>query len=125
MAVVQAMRRWQRGAVARRSDPDTSHEAAKSLPAAVLNIRQAAIGAALAFNGGRGTDEQIADLYHGMENAPWQSPSSLRTRRNELVKMGVVRDTGERIANRRGNNVVVWELVAERECEYRGEHADG
>lgn len=118
---IQVMRRWQRGAVARRTDPDTSHEAAAKLTPAILNIRHAGVGAAMAFNGGSGTDEQIAQIYGGLENAPWQSPSSLRTRRNELVKMGVVRDTGERVLNRRGNKVVVWELTNDRECEYRGE----
>jgi len=91
--------------LARTSDPDTSHAAARSVKA--RTERQEAILAALDALGGTGTDEDIADVYDG----PQQSDSGMRTRRAELVSKGLVVDTGQRARIRSGNRAIVWGRV--------------
>ncbi len=102
-------------AVARRTDPDTSHAAAASVKE--LTKKQKAVLAILRVlteSMGGATDEQIADAYQ--TNLPWerlpeQSDSGLRTRRSELVRKGVVVDSGERRRNRAGRQCAVWKAV--------------
>ncbi len=48
---------------------------------------------------------------------PDQSASGIRTRRNELVELGVIRDSGKREKLRSGRYGVVWEVVPENERE--------
>ncbi len=87
-------------AVARRSDPDTSWEAARS----VTNLRksQEEVYAVLAASDGL-TDEQIGNWLHAS-----QSPSGLRTRRAELVARGLVVDSGKRRVGPTGRRMIVW-----------------
>lgn len=75
---------------ARRSDPGTSHEAAK---AATLGIeRQRSL--VLAYAKGRG-ERGFMDIE--LEEAhPNESDSGLRTRRSELTARNIVLDTGRR-----------------------------
>ena len=99
---------------ARLSDPRTSHLAAASVEN--LTERRAAVLYVLGVIQ-RGTDEDIADAYPpGMIQ---QSPSGLRTRRNELVELGHVRDSGLRRKLRSGREAIVWEC-AEEIVETRG-----
>lgn len=92
---------------ARRTDPDTSHEAAHALTSDVVRRSQQIVLAAL-HNMGPSTDrdlyEQSASVRH------YCSLSGARTRRKELVVLGKVRDTGLRrmIGKRRH---IVWEAV--------------
>lgn len=92
-------------AVARRSDPITSHEAARS----VRGIResQAEILALYAKHGAM-TDEMARSLYHGR-----QSLSGFRTRRSELVAAGRLVDTGRRVKGATGRRMIVWGIRAE------------
>lgn len=73
---------------ARRADPETSHEAAKSV--VELRKRQQAVLEVLKC--GPTTDEELVCKYpyFAWEEAdyPKQSPSGLRTRRSELVALG-------------------------------------
>lgn len=115
-------------AMARTTDPDTSHAAAASVTD--LTGKQSAVLRVLTVlterNGGA-TDEQIADAYFTdipWEKLPEQSPSGLRTRRNELWKRGLVRQTEERRRNRAGRRCVVWEAVEGSEREGRTSNAE-
>lgn len=96
-------------AVARRSDPETSWEAARS----VTHIResQQEILDLFRFRGTGMTDEEVALLYHDVvcKSGPrCQSPSGLRTRRAELVAQGLLRDTGDRRRGSTGRRMIVW-----------------
>lgn len=90
---------------ARRTDPDTSHAAARSV--VELRPRQQAVLDVLRSYGRALTDEEIAERYDG----PQQSPSGLRTRRSELVSKGFARDSGERRPLASGRLAIAWEAV--------------
>jgi len=87
---------------ARFSDPETSHEAAEHASAKIRESQQAVLSTLRLI--GKGSDEQIAAAYVG----PVQSPSGLRTRRNELVRAGYVYWTGEWDTNKYGNRTRIW-----------------
>ena len=95
------------GPVARRTDPDTSWEAARSVDPLKLRATQREILWVLR-NWGPLTDEEIAVIV-GPEST--QSPSGLRTRRRELVDRGLVVDTGARRRTRAGRRTIVWGLT--------------
>lgn len=100
-------------AVARRGDPSTSWEAADS----VTGIRESQrIVLATLRRTGPLTDEQLLDkvtdaLRNGYLEAYRISPSGCRTRRAELVALGLVRDTGRRDLTASGRHTIVWEAV--------------
>lgn len=88
--------------VARKSDPETSWEAARS----VTGIRetQAEIHRLLKAHGPM-TDEEIIANYRGR-----QSVSGIRTRRHELVDAGLVKAAGKR-KGQTGRAMTVWEAA--------------
>lgn len=91
-------------AVARRSDPETSWAAAAS----VTDIRQSQNEVFAMFRKyGPMTDEDLAARYEGR-----QSPSGLRTRRSELVHLGLLRDTDQRRLLSTGRKGIVWAVAA-------------
>lgn len=95
----------QLAARARRTDPETSHEAAAS----VVNMtekRQAVLDCLRAI--GQGHDQAILDAYRSM-SLPEQSDSGIRSRRAELVRMGHVVDRGVLLIN--GQQHTVWGLA--------------
>ena len=107
---IRAMVAWihqQLEARARSTDPDTSHEAARSI-GEMTGKRQAVLDIIRAI--GRGTDEDFVDAYHAT-TAPQQSASGIRTRRAELTLMGLVVDTGERKVRRSGRGAIVWGIA--------------
>lgn len=90
-------------AVARRTDPGTSWEAARS----VTGIRESQAEVLELFRQhGPMTDEEARSHYHGR-----QSVSGFRTRRAELVDQRLIRDTGERRRMTTGRRAVVWEAA--------------
>lgn len=100
------------GPRARRSDPDTSHEAAEESD---LAGSQLVVEALLNYAGPNGlTDEE---LFEG-SRAPWvvelvghrYSGSRLRTARSELVAAGVVDDAGVLRVTEFGRASKVWKL---------------
>lgn len=97
-------------AIARRTDPLTSHLAAASITSERIRKSQAEVLQLLAL--GPSCDEGIAEraLTYNVR----QSPSGLRTRRNELVDLGQVIDSGERVRLRSGRMSIVWGLAAQR-----------
>lgn len=96
------------GAHARRTDPDTSHDAAASLTD--LRRRQAAVFAALLVLG-PSTDERLVESYDALVPRLPQSPSGIRTRRSELVARGLVHFTGDKQRIASGRLARIWEAV--------------
>jgi len=90
-------------AVARATDPLTSHEAAAS----VGDVRESQRMVLMMLNAvGPGTDEALVE-HAGKVGYPI-SPSGLRTRRSELVRLGLVEDSGERERLASGRRAIVW-----------------
>lgn len=96
---------------ARLSDPETSHEAAKSVSS--ITATQAAILKLLsAFPM---TDEDLIYFYEQQikmgadeRDVPRASHSGIRSRRAELVKQGLVKDSGERHKLSSGRQAIGW-----------------
>lgn len=95
-------------AVARRTDPGTSWQAARSVDR--IRESQAQVLAILRRYGPM-TDEEIASVAATWPEGTRQSPSGLRTRRAELVDLGVVKDSGLRGKTRSGRSTIVWEAA--------------
>ena len=57
------------------------------------------------------TDEQLVSVYSSMDDVTDQSDSGLRTRRNELVRMGLLADTGQTRPIRSGRQAILWGLA--------------
>lgn len=91
-------------AKARRSDPGTSHEAAASVSG--LTEAQGAVYALLSER--QRSDEQVYALLVAKDYPI--SPSGARTRRSELVDMGLVEDSGEHYLTGAGRKTIVWRV---------------
>lgn len=90
---------------ARRSDPPTSHAAARS----VKRIRASHQAILKCFRThGPMHDEKLQELY---SQQPPLSQSGLRTRRSELVDRDLLRDSGKRTKTRFGRETIIWEIV--------------
>jgi hypothetical protein len=77
---------------ARRTDPETSHEAAASVN---VTAGQQVVLDALTQHGPC-TDEELVGYMHLAANPAWRlSPSGIRSRRHELTAKGKVGWTGE------------------------------
>lgn len=93
-------------AVARRSDPDTSHDAAASVGDTTQLQRLILWSLASA-------PKHDAALIVSLENDIFKawSDAGIRTRRRELVEMGRVRDSGQRVTLPTGRQSIVWCLA--------------
>jgi hypothetical protein len=94
---------------ARISDPETSVEAAKSVQH--VTSTQSAIRSLLV---NAMTDEELFVAYTkavSQGSAPLASPSGVRSRRAELVVLGLVEDTGTKRKLVSGRNAIVWKTV--------------
>ena len=87
--------------VARKTDPETAHAAARSVTEKAPADRQKVIQALTEH--GKGSDFDL-EKWTGV------IATSIGVRRGELVKMGVVEDSGERGTNDRGSKVILWRL---------------
>jgi hypothetical protein len=93
-------------AVARATDPETSWAAANS----VKDIRKSQEQVLQMFRRyGPLTDEAL--IARASIAGIAQSHSGLRTRRNELVTLGFLKDSGERGKTLSGRSTTIWELV--------------
>lgn len=93
-------------ALARNTDPITSHEAAASLVDTTEIQRYVLKALSKPRN-----DKQIAEAYLGMKKAPLVADeSTIRSRRNELVKAGLVRNSG-RFDYSGPRRTIIWERV--------------
>lgn len=95
---------------ARSTDPQTSHEAAKS----VVNLGEVRDKILHMLTNWPRTDEQLWERYSFCIKAfNWKpvSPSGLRSRRSELVSMGYVVDSGQRAKTHSGRQSIVWQVA--------------
>lgn len=88
---------------ARRTDPTTSHEAARSID----NITQTQDFILKALKR-PATDVVLVERYRNLKRAPRASESGIRSRRAELVLRGLVKDTGLREVLPSGRRAIVW-----------------
>jgi hypothetical protein len=97
---------------ARRTDPETSHEAAASIAPPKQRATQAAV-LDLFQRHGPMHDYRMIDAY-SLERAglgwPPQTRSGLQTRRHELVTAGLLEDSGERVRLETGRRAIVWRV---------------
>lgn len=95
-------------AQARRSDPATSKAAAAS----VVNLgrtRDQILWLLRMY--GPLTDEQIAERHDMQVLKPKASPSGLRSRRSELVRLGFIEDSGKTAPTSSGRQSTIWRLA--------------
>ena len=106
--------------IARTSDPATSWKAATSVKKKTINTAMRTILSALSMS--PLTDEELHDNH-----APFHkvSPSGLRTRRNELLKAGLIVSCGEG-KTKSGRSCHKWQLTlrGEEVAEYIKNHAE-
>ena len=98
-------------ALARSTDPDTSHQAAASLPD--LRPSQEAVLRILRFLGSA-TDIELVAAYRRATvrgEVPPQSSSGIRTRRRELVEAGRVQEHATAIVQPSGRRARVWRVA--------------
>lgn len=88
---------------ARTTDPQTSHEAAKS----VQNQQTIRYWVLKLLDKPR-TDVELLEVYRNMKYAPRASDSGIRTRRAELVAEGLVKDTGAHKKLESGRHAIIW-----------------
>jgi hypothetical protein len=94
---------------ARKTDPGTSHLAARS----VQNITKTQQAILDLLRDGM-NDEALINVYTGLAKGgyvPAASESGIRSRRAELVKQGLVVDTGERSKMTTGRLAAVWKAT--------------
>lgn len=90
-------------ATARKSDPDTSHLAAERVSSKAPADRQRVL-ACLQDAGAYGlTDHELAAELGGLQ-------TSLGVRRGELVKLGLVENSGARRKSPSGSPAIVWRI---------------
>ena len=94
-------------AKARKTDPATSHEAAESVKDVTLT--QSFILRVLKKR--PRTDVELIEVFRDYKTAPNASESGIRSRRAELVRQGLVKDTGIRkmLPSRRW--AIVWTVA--------------
>jgi hypothetical protein len=100
---------------ARKTDPGTSHLAARS----VQNISPTQQGILRLLVEGM-NDEALVNSYAWLVKGgylPAASESGIRSRRAELVKLGLVVDTGERNKMTTGRLATVWKATTSYEEE--------
>lgn len=102
----------------RLTDPETSREAAISL--SNLRLSQSVILNAVR-EWGPCSDEEIYDFVSGFHRI---SVSGARTRRKELVDMGLVRDSGQRNITKSGRRTIMWEITDEARSRVRVREVD-
>lgn len=94
-------------AVARKTDPATSHAAAASIEPEKIRALRARVLAELQARGPMDDTTLVAAI-----EPEGYSPSGIRTRRAELVDLGAVEDTGLRQKLASGRMAIVWRAKA-------------
>ena len=99
------------GAYARSTDPQTSHEAARTVN--VTRGQEIVLNEFLMYH--EMTDEQLIEaLQVRQDSCPDAklSDSGARSRRAELVAIGILKDTGRRAKTVTGRKTTIWGLNA-------------
>lgn len=97
---------------ARRTDPETSHAAAKSVGSVEITELQRWIFDAL--------EEPMSDeqLWNALAGRGRLTPSGVRTRRSELVEQGFVCDSGRRTSTTSGRQSIVWQRSSQERIAF-------
>jgi len=95
--------------LARRSDPHTSWRAAWMQTTGASQLLYRVIYLVLSKK--KCTDEELVKIVQ--HNIKESTPSSIRSRRSELVEAGWVKDSGQRRNSNAGSPMTVWESVPE------------
>lgn len=96
---------------ARTTDPETSHAAAASV--GDLRLSQSAVHQLIAAFGPM-SDERLCHFYEVFQEAwglPPQSASGIRSRRAELVRLGLVQFNGDKALMKSGRMARVWAIA--------------
>lgn len=93
-------------AFARKTDPTTSFEAAGS----VINQTTTQTYILMALVKPM-TDQALVKAFRALKGAPEASESGIRSRRAELVDLGLVVDTGKRVKLASGRHAIVWQVA--------------
>jgi hypothetical protein len=88
--------------LARSTDPATSHEAARSVEPHITSLQ------ALVLKYLKDSPMTDEELVRCLSDCSYMSPSGIRTRRCELVRAGLVEDTGLTRPTRSGRRSIVW-----------------
>jgi len=94
-------------AYARRTDPETSHDAAQS----VRNLTETQ-NAILEMCTKPITDHKLVVWYQSLASdgvVPHASESGIRSRRSELVDKGLIIDSGQRSLSPSGRKQILWQ----------------
>ena len=94
---------------ARRNDPPTSHQAAASVTDLTAK-QQAVLDVFKHGDHPHFSDEQMIAAYE-KAGLPQQSPSGLRSRRSELVRKGLLKNSGCITKTAAGRHTRMWEAV--------------
>lgn len=96
---------------ARKTDPQTSHAAARSVEG--LRQRQSAVLSLLREYGPATHNQLIMRYIAAIQggHVPIQSESGIRTRCCELVDLGRVVDSGQRVTLCSGRRAIVWKVT--------------
>lgn len=96
---------------ARTTDPITSHEAAASIGSDKLRRSQLAV-LSMFQRFGPMHDHDLVDRYTASSSSSLidQSTSGIRTRRKELVRSGVLEDSGEKGILPSGRRAIIWRI---------------
>ena len=94
-------------AKARATDPQTSHDAADSVREVTATQEYVLKALRRPRN-----DTQLIEAYRAFKKAPMASESGIRSRRAELVKRGLIEDSGNKVRLDSGRNSIVWKSVA-------------
>ena len=94
-------------ALTRTTDPQTSHDAAKTVR---VTDGQMAVYAEFRMYGPMTDEQLIYALKVRSESCPdaQLSDSGARSRRSELVKLGMLRDSGQRGVTASGRQTIIW-----------------
>lgn len=103
---------------ARATDPATSHEAAATITVQRMRADHQLVLAALHDHGPM-TDFGIAAKVSAALGRIVKQ-TSLGVRRSELVRLGLVRNSGRRAPSDTGTSSIVWALTAAGDAEIRG-----
>ena len=99
------------GAHARTTDPQTSHEAARTVN--VTRGQQIVLNEFLMYH--EMTDEQLIEALKIRQGSCYDaklSDSGARSRRAELVAIGILKDTGRRTTTAANRKTTIWGLNA-------------
>jgi hypothetical protein len=94
---------------ARRDDPETSKRAADSIPLERLTRTQELVLAGLTL--APATDEELIARFRSRWSACRVSEQSIRSRRAELVRQGLVVDSGARRLTKHRQKSTVWQVA--------------